>query len=133
MRYGYVVNGEIVEGPKALPKSWKNISNFHNTSEGDLAGLGWLPWRLVEGEGDFYIGTQVEIKSNEIVETKQFREKTEAEILSDEKRRLEDVAARRRADYELEADGLFFKYQRGEATEADWLEKIEEIKVRHLK
>ena len=41
-----------------------------------------------------------------------------------------DFAALRRAAYALEADPLFFKAQRGEATQADWLAKIAEIKAR---
>lgn len=36
----------------------------------------------------------------------------------------------RRAAYESEADPLFFKSQRGEATQADWLAKVAEIKAR---
>lgn len=32
--------------------------------------------------------------------------------------------------YRLESDPLFFKSQRGEATEAEWLSKVEEIKQR---
>lgn len=44
------------------------------------------------------------------------------------------VVSRQRSDaYRLEADPLHFKYQRGEATEAEWLAKIEEIKQRYPK
>ena len=41
-----------------------------------------------------------------------------------------DIEALRRAAYQVEADPLFFKAQRGEATQADWLAKVEEIKAR---
>lgn len=37
----------------------------------------------------------------------------------------------RAAAYVAESDPLFFKWQRGEATEAQWLAKIEEIKLRY--
>ena len=37
----------------------------------------------------------------------------------------------RAAAYATEADPLFFKAQRGEATEEEWLAKIEEIKTRY--
>lgn len=37
----------------------------------------------------------------------------------------------RKAAYQVEADPLFFKYQRGEATEQEWLDKIAEIKTRY--
>jgi len=46
---------------------------------------------------------------------------------------LEQVLAMRRAAYQIEADPLFFGYQRGENTEQDWLNKIVEIKVRYPK
>ena len=42
----------------------------------------------------------------------------------------EQIDALRRAAYQVEADPLFFKAQRGEAAQADWLAKIEEIKAR---
>jgi len=43
----------------------------------------------------------------------------------------QEVQAAARAEaYRAEADPLFFKAQRGEATEAEWLAKVEEIKAR---
>lgn len=42
-----------------------------------------------------------------------------------------DIPALRRAAYTAEADPLFFKWQRGEATEAEWLAKVAEIKARY--
>jgi hypothetical protein len=38
---------------------------------------------------------------------------------------------RKRIDFSLEADPLFFKWQRGEATKQEWLDKVEEIESRH--
>ncbi len=133
MRYGYVVDGAVAEGPKALPKAWKNISNFHNLSEEELKNHGWLPWKLVEATGQVFEGSTVAIGASEIVETQKYRDKTEDELAADELNRIEEINARRRADYAAEADGLFFKWKRGEGTEAEWLNKVEEIKVRHLK
>jgi hypothetical protein len=39
----------------------------------------------------------------------------------------------RRAAYQQEADGLFFKAQRGEATLGEWQAKVAEIKARYPK
>lgn len=50
-------------------------------------------------------------------------------ILLDEERR--QVAANRQAAYAAESDPLFFRWQRGEATEADWLAKVAEIRNRY--
>ena len=41
-----------------------------------------------------------------------------------------EAEANRKAAYIAEADPLFFKYQRGETTEQEWLDKIAEIKAR---
>ncbi len=42
------------------------------------------------------------------------------------------VAKKNRSSaYISESDPLFFKYQRGEITEQEWLDKIEEIKERY--
>lgn len=43
----------------------------------------------------------------------------------------ENVQKLRRAAYQEEADPLFFEYQRGDATEQEWLDKIAEIKARY--
>ena len=42
----------------------------------------------------------------------------------------QSTEALRRAAYQAEADPLFFKSQRGEATQAEWLAKVAEIKAR---
>jgi hypothetical protein len=42
-----------------------------------------------------------------------------------------DQEGRRRAAYTAEADPLFFKWQAGEGTEADWLAKRQEIRDRY--
>jgi hypothetical protein len=44
---------------------------------------------------------------------------------------FEQQQARRAAAYRDEADPLFFKVQRGEALEQDWLDKVAEIRARY--
>ena len=39
-------------------------------------------------------------------------------------------AALRAESYRLESDPIIFQWQRGEKTEQEWLDKIDEIKVR---
>lgn len=41
---------------------------------------------------------------------------------------VEEIQERRRIEYVLTSDPLFFQWQRGEATEQDWLEAIERVK-----
>jgi hypothetical protein len=43
----------------------------------------------------------------------------------------EEQQAKRAVAYRNEADPLFFQSQRGEATEQEWLDKIEEIRTRY--
>jgi len=45
----------------------------------------------------------------------------------------EKAEANRRAAYIAEADPLFFKAQRGEATVQEWQDKVAEIKARYPK
>ena len=58
-------------------------------------------------------------------------------IKVDEAARLEiinkKVESDRRFAYTMEADPLFFKVQRGEATQEQWIAKIQEIKLRFPK
>lgn len=41
------------------------------------------------------------------------------------------ISTLKRMAYEKEADPLYFKWQRGEATEQDWLDKVQEIRERY--
>ena len=43
------------------------------------------------------------------------------------------IDQQRQSAYQTESDPLFFKYQRGEATEQEWLDKVAEIKARFPK
>jgi len=45
----------------------------------------------------------------------------------------EQADANRKAAYIAESDPLFFKWQRGEATEQEWKDKVAEIKARYPK
>jgi hypothetical protein len=57
-------------------------------------------------------------------------DQVQQEKLEAEKKRIE---RNRRRAYEQEADPLYLKWQRGEATEQQWLDKIEEIRNRFPK
>ena len=41
------------------------------------------------------------------------------------------IEALRKAAYQAEADPLFFKWQRGESTQQEWLDKIADIRNRY--
>lgn len=50
-----------------------------------------------------------------------------------EEERLLRIQSLRASAYKEEADPLFFKAQRGEATQQEWLNKVAEIKTRYPK
>lgn len=63
-----------------------------------------------------------------------FMGKTQTEV--DEEKRAQAVEAcrlNRLEAYRNESDPLHMKWQRGEATQQEWLDKIEEIKARFPK
>ena len=43
----------------------------------------------------------------------------------------EQVKSLRQAAYSAESDPLFFKFQRGEVAQTEWLQKVDEIRVRY--
>jgi hypothetical protein len=135
MRYAYVKDGKIVEGPKSLPKSWGNTSGFNLMSDAELAQFGWFPWRLVEvaspGADWTSIPSTVEITPTEIVETQAYRPKTQAEKDAEAFQQQESNKQARAQAYREESDPLFFKADRGEATREEWLAKVEEIRSRY--
>lgn len=135
MRYAYVKDGKVVEGPRGLPKSWGNTSGFNLMSDVELAKIGWFPWRLIEvsSPGPDWAATTstVEIKSTEIVETQAYRQKTQAEKDAENASRIESNKQARAAAYREEADPLFFKAERGEISRDEWLAKVEEIRSRY--
>jgi hypothetical protein len=135
MRYAYIQNGHVVEGPRGLPKSWKNISGFNLQTDEQLRAVGWLPWRLVEvpSPGNDWAATNptIEITETEVIETQGYRQKSQDEIDEENRQRIENNKAARAAAYKEESDPLFFKAQRGEATTEEWLAKVEEIRNRY--
>ena len=81
--------GAIVEGPRTLPKAWRNISGLNLVSVADLAVHGWLPEEQI-GYTPFDPQTQVrtgpvhDIQAAKVVATYTVRAKMAQEI-SDEK------------------------------------------------
>lgn len=62
---------------------------------------------------------------------------TQEEIIEYEKNaiaaKIENAEKQREESYRNESDPIFFKWQRGEATEQEWLDKVTEIKQRYPK
>ena len=83
MRYVYVQDGQVIEGPRMLPISWNNISNFNVLDNVTLKSYGWYPHRFVEaslGENDKITGSYFVIEETEVVEYQIVSQKTDSEI-----------------------------------------------------
>ena len=107
---------------------------------------GQIELREENGDGTFHrsmIAPNQELtKYNDIIESdpdfEKYRTQENAnayeETLVEEEPTLEEklqqVETNRRNAYQKEADPLYLKWQRGEATEQEWLDKIAEIKER---
>lgn len=136
MRYGHVTNGVIDKGPCSLPKVWENISGINNMTDEQLREIGWLPWVLVQtpvGENQVISGSTIAIEPTEILETQTVRNLTQQEIDDLKKQKEESQMQARHQAYVEESDPIFFKWQRGEATQQEWLDKVAEIKARFPK
>jgi hypothetical protein len=80
MNYCLVENNAIVDGPRGLPKSWRNISGLNWLSNDELRPLGWLPCRIGEGVVDEkFVGSTFTVTPTEVVELKQWRKFTAEE------------------------------------------------------
>jgi hypothetical protein len=80
MNYCFVENNVIADGPRALPKSWRNISGLDQMDNDGLRELGWLPVRLEEGDvQEKFVGSVFAILPSEVVETKIWRAYTAEE------------------------------------------------------
>jgi hypothetical protein len=44
MKYCLIENNEVVDGPRNLPKNWRNISGFYLATDEMIKEKGWLPF-----------------------------------------------------------------------------------------
>lgn len=92
MNYCFVENNAIVEGPRGLPRSWRNISGLDLLSNDDLRALGWLPVRIDEGAvDDKYVGSMFVINPYDVVEVKMWVPYTAEEKLEIENQKAQQI------------------------------------------
>jgi hypothetical protein len=66
-----------------------------------------------------------------VVVEQKTQEEIEQETLERELQHQQQVEQQRSEAYRNESDPIFFKYQRNEATQQEWLDKVAEIKARY--
>lgn len=106
MRYVYVQNNQVIDGPRMLPLVWENISNFNVLDDVALKSYGWYPHRFVPATVDETVvitGSTFSIEEDEVVEYQTVRAKTESEIAADVEQKWVNIKAQR-AIYLAESD-----------------------------
>jgi|TARA_R110000803_G_scaffold50753_2_gene105166 hypothetical protein len=116
MNYCLVEDGVITEGPRGLPKSWRNVSGLNLASDAELKEKGWLPYSdtlVTTGEYEVKLATTFVISADGVAGTENKRTMTTAEKdtqdsnnARDEIMRLETLETPRRlAESVLTAEG----------------------------
>lgn len=105
MMYFHVTDGEIDEGPRALPAAWKNVSGLDKLNASALKALGWLPQEVVgftpfDPETQDRTGPVNEVQSDKVVSTYTVADKSLADVKA---ARKAELAALR---YEKEIGGV---------------------------
>lgn len=96
MNYCLVENNAIVEGPRGLPRSWRNVSGLNLMDASGLQSLGWLSVRLEEGAVDEkFVGSTFTITPTEVIETKQWRKYTAEEVAENNAQKASQVRSER--------------------------------------
>lgn len=120
MEYAKLIDGVL----SFAPTNTKITSNYNlESNEAQLFADGYkryirsLPPQVSETERAMLSFEETETAITEMWST---------ELLSEH-----ELEVLRKQAYMLESDTLFFKWQRGEATEQEWLDKVAEIKARY--
>ncbi len=98
MKYARVENNKVVDHNRDLPKTWKNVSNFHLFDTDFLKEYGWYPFRFVEApdmNNSVISGSYFEINEDEVVEYQTRRPKTEEEIQEEIEQKWRGIRERR--------------------------------------
>ena len=85
MNYCLVKDGKITDGPKTLPKSWRNVSGLHLTTDAELKEKGWLPYSetlVTTGEYEVKVDTTFVVSADGVAGTENKRDMTDEEKAS---------------------------------------------------
>ncbi len=137
--YALIVNNIVEKFPytiNELKKDNPGISFPKNPSVETLENFNIFPVLSTGAVYDSTIQTAIQSGCKYNKERKRWetdwiiRDKTSEELVQEELERKTKIEQQRSEAYRNESDPIFFKYQRGEATQQEWLDKIAEIKAR---
>lgn len=114
MNYCLVEDGAITDGPRSLPKSWRNISGLNLASDAELKEEGWIPFSEISvtvGTYEVKLDTTFVISADGVVGTENKRDMTVEEKSTQDSNnarseigRLEDLETPRRLAEALSDD-----------------------------
>ena len=106
MNYCLVEDGKITDGPRSLPKSWRNVSGLHLATDAELKEKGWLPYSetlVTTGDYEVKVDTTFVVSADGVAGTENKRDMTDEEkasrvisVAKDEITRLESQETPRR-------------------------------------
>ena len=105
MTYCLIENEQITDGPRALPRSWRNISGLNLLTPIELRPYGWLPYSDTKPSFDAdtqYLTSVKVISATTVVETYTVNDYTEAEMTT----RIAKAKVDRKAAIRAEASGI---------------------------
>lgn len=131
--YAKIINNEVVKYPYSVNELKQDNPDtsfpMSMTDEG-LAGWGVYPVAEVPCPKVDYTKNVVEETPN-LINGEWYQDWS---VTAKPQAEIDAIATSLRAEaYREESDPLFFKWQRGESTEQEWLDKIAEIKARYPK
>jgi hypothetical protein len=99
MKYIQIIDGQFFGEPTDVPRSFRNVSNFHLLSDEQLKDCGWYPVRLVENANKttttLVTGYDFVIEGDEVVQYEQIREKTSEEIQTEKNEKWKQIRMQR--------------------------------------
>jgi len=97
MNYCLVEDGKITEGPRGLPKSWRNVSGLNLATAAELKEKGWFPYSdtlVTTGEYEVKLDTTFVISADGVAGTENKRAMTNAEKATQDSNNAKDEIMR---------------------------------------
>ena len=86
--YCHIENNAVIDGPRTLPESIENVSNFHCLDDKTLISYGWLPYEKSSENKEVVVSSSFEILEDKVIEHVITRDKLEVEIKQEEATKL---------------------------------------------
>jgi hypothetical protein len=86
--YCHIQENAVYEGPRALPETFANVSNFHCLDDKTLISYGWLPYEKVSENKEVIVSSTFEILKDKVIERVATRNKLKVEVKQEEASKL---------------------------------------------